>query len=151
VSAPDRAVAAAELSAVDQELIAEALAAREFAHAPYSGFCVGAAVRDQNGLIHRGCNVETASYGLTICAERVALFAAKAAGVTAFSAIAVAGPEHGNRALSPCGACRQVIHDLAGNLRILLATLDGRVEVWTASELLPAAFGADFLQQEKDR
>lgn len=149
--ATDRLRPLAALTPPDRELVEAALAARENAHAPYSGFLVGAAVRDTDGGIHRGCNVETASYGLTICAERVALFAARAAGATSFRAIAVAGPGHGDRALPPCGACRQVIHDLAGDVPVLLATLDGRVECWTAGELLPAAFDAQFLEPEAPR
>ena len=136
------------LDATERALVEEALQARAQAHAPYSGFRVGAAVRGVDGSTHRGCNVESASYGLTMCAERVALFAARAAGVAEIEAIAVAGAAHGDRALPPCGACRQVIHDLAGDVPVLLATLDGRVERWTGAELLPAAFDAEFLEPE---
>jgi cytidine deaminase len=138
-----------ELPEVDRALIEAAIEARERAHAPYSGFRVGAAVRSTDGAIHLGCNVESPSYGLTVCAERVALFAARAAGATTCDAIAVAGAAHAGRALPPCGACRQVIHDLAGNVPILLATLDGRVERWSAAELLPAAFDAEFLEESE--
>ena len=138
-----------EIDAADRLLVQEALLARERAYAPYSGFHVGAAVRGADGSIHRGCNIENPSYGLTICAERVALFAARAAGVTEFEAIVAAGPAHGGKALPPCGACRQVIHDLAGDIRVILATLDGHAECWTAGDLLPAAFDAEFLEQEE--
>lgn len=147
----DRLQPVAELPPEERELIEAALVARERAHAPHSGVLVGAAVRDSRGSIHLGCNVETASYGLTMCAERVALFAARAAGATAFRAIAVAGPGHANRALPPCGACRQVIHDLAGEVPVLMATLDGRVERSSTARLLPAAFDARFLEPEDRR
>lgn len=139
----------ADLDDAERELVEAALEGRERAHAPYSGFRVGAAVRAADGTIYRGCNVESPSYGLTVCAERVALFSARAAGATAYRAIAVAGAAHEDRALPPCGACRQVIHDLAGDVPVLLATLDGRVSRCSAGALLPAAFDAGFLEEEE--
>jgi len=135
----------AELEPDQRKLVEAAIRARSLAHAPYSNFKVGAAALDAELRQHRGCNVEISSYGMTMCAERVALFAARAAGSASVSALAVAGPSHGSRPTPPCGACRQVIWDLAGDITVLMATLDGHVEVWRASELLPAAFGPDHL------
>ncbi len=137
--------AARELAPEHRKLVEAAVRARGNAHAPYSGFAVGAAALDADLRLHRGCNVESSSYGLTVCAERVALFSAVADGASDITALAVAGPGHQGRPTPPCGACRQVIWDLAGDVTVLLATLDGRVEVWRAAQLLPAAFGPDDL------
>jgi cytidine deaminase len=139
-----------ELPPEHRKLVEAAIRARRHAHAPYSGFAVGAAALDADLRLHRGCNVENSSYGLTICAERVAIFSAVADGASDITAIAVAGPGHQGRPTPPCGACRQVIWDLAGNVTTLLATLDGRVEVWRAADLLPAAFGPDNLVTEPE-
>jgi cytidine deaminase len=122
------------------ELIVQARDVAGRAYAPYSHFRVGAAVRDADGMVFVGCNVESASYGLTICAERNAIFAAIAAGATRpFSAIAVCcldGPG------MPCGACRQIIHEhLAADAPILV---DGLGE-FTIAQLLPHAFRLDVL------
>ncbi|NKB90232.1 MAG: cytidine deaminase [Acidobacteria bacterium] len=136
----------ADLEPELRKLVEAAIRARANAHAPYSGFAVGAAAVDADLRLHRGCNVENSSYGLTVCAERVALFSAVADGASDIRAIAVAGPGHRGRPTPPCGACRQVIWDLAGDVQVLLATLDGQVEVWQAADLLPAAFGPDDLQ-----
>lgn len=129
------------LPADRQGLIIAAREARERAHAPYSGFRVGAAVLDASGLVHQGCNVESPSYGLTLCAERVALFAARAAGASAPVAIAVVATTAGGGAAAPCGACRQVILDLCGDIEVYTATPNGDVRIWRAAALLPAAFG----------
>ena len=134
-------VDAGALTPEQRKLVEAAVRARNEAHAPYSGFAVGAAALDADLRFHRGCNVENSSYGLTVCAERVALFSAVADGAAEITAIAVAGPGARGRPTAPCGACRQVIWDLAGDIPVLLATLDGRVEVWTAAALLPAPFG----------
>ncbi len=133
-----------ELADLDDDarrLIRAAMEARHNAYAPYSDFAVGAALRDGGGEIHSGCNVEISSYGLTLCAERVALFAAWASGVRHCTALAVVGPGSGGAPTPPCGACRQVIWDLAEGATVYLATLDGRAQIWTASELLPGPFG----------
>lgn len=126
-------------------LIGEALAARRAAHAPYSRFQVGAALLCDDGRVFHGCNVENASYGLCICAERTALFAAVAAGYRPgrFAALAVVGQSEGP--ISPCGACRQVILELGGpDLPVIRANLRGDARVSAASDLLPDAFdGAD--------
>ncbi|HZL16318.1 MAG TPA: cytidine deaminase [Polyangia bacterium] len=120
-------------------LIAAARAARKHAHAPYSKFRVGAAVLDERGRLHVGCNVENASYGLTVCAERNAVAAAVAAGARSIRAVAVAS---GARPpASPCGACRQVIAELgASGTEIFLAGPRGAGEQTTLGALLPHAF-----------
>lgn len=135
-----------DASEATRALVDEAARARDNAHTPYSGFAVGAAVRSVDGEIFPGCNVEISSYGLTLCAERVALFAARAAGVQEFEAIAVIGPGSGTVPTSPCGACRQVIWDLAGDIDIYLATPDGNIEARRTSDLLPEPFGPEQLE-----
>lgn len=137
------------LTAEQQELVAAARDARERARAIYSGYRVGAAAR-VDGRIVLGCNVEISSYGLTMCAERVALFAAVAGGGQSVEQIAVLGPGLAGRPTPPCGACRQVIWDLAGDVTVLLATPEGDVEVWSARDLLPAPFEAQFLDPIED-
>jgi cytidine deaminase len=125
----------------DDDLIDEASRARQRAHAPYSRFLVGAALRCDDGRVFHGCNVENASYGLSNCAERSAFFAAISAGASprSFAALAVIGATPGP--ISPCGACRQVMIELGGPaLRVLLANVDGLREVTTAEALLPGAF-----------
>jgi cytidine deaminase len=122
------------------DLIAAARQVRFRAHAPYSRFRVGAAVRDQQGRIHVGCNVENASYGLTICAERNAVAAAVAAGARRLTAVAVVTDS--SPPSSPCGACRQVLAEFApATAPVLLASPRGAARVaHTVGELLPAAF-----------
>lgn len=132
-------------------LIAAAQGARAHAHAPYSGFAVGAAVRCEDGTTYVGCNVEISSYGLTMCAERVALFAARAAGARQFDALAVVGPGSGGNGTPPCGACRQVIWDLAGDIDIYLATPDGQASRHRSADLLPIPFGPEDLAAHNRR
>jgi cytidine deaminase len=125
----------------DDELIQQARQAREAAYAPYSGFRVGAAVQAGDGRVFSGCNVENASYGLCICAERTALFSAIAAGVPAgtIERIAVIGDTADP--ISPCGACRQVMLELGGEgMRVVLGNLGGGIRITTASDLLPGGF-----------
>ena len=128
---------------VDLEaLVQAALAAREFAYAPYSDFKVGAAARVQDGRVFAGCNVENASYGLCNCAERTALFAGVAAGCRPgdFTHIAVVADTAGP--VPPCGACRQVMHEMGGPLLIVVqANLRGDTAQTTVAQLLPGAFG----------
>ena len=122
-------------------LIHEARAARDRAYAPYSAFRVGAAVLTRSGQVFRGTNVENGSYGLCICAERVALFAAIADGCHPgdFTHLAVIGDTEGP--LAPCGACRQVMMELGGaHLIVVQASLRGSVSQHTMDELLPGAF-----------
>ena len=121
------------------ELLIEARNARAFAYAPYSGFRVGAAVETGDGTIVTGCNVENASLGLSICAERVALVRAVAMGHPAFRALAVVGPD--GTATPPCGACRQFIAEFDPALPIAFSGLDGTVQT-TLRELLPHVFTA---------
>ncbi len=123
----------------DAALVAAARAVRAHAHAPYSRFAVGAAVRDEHGRVHVGCNVENASYGLTICAERNAVAAAVTAGARAVRAVSVVTPTRPPG--SPCGACRQVLAELgAPRTRVLLAGPTGAAEATTLGKLLPRAF-----------
>ena len=122
---------------MDKELLNAALEARLKAYAPYSKFLVGAAVRAESGKIYTGCNIENASYGLTVCAERNALFAAVGAGERKFTALCVVGDTEAP--ISPCGACRQVMAEFKVP-RIILANLKGDVKEYTLEELLPLGF-----------
>jgi cytidine deaminase len=125
-------------------LIGEARAARDRAYAPYSAFRVGAAVLTRSGRVFRGCNIENASYGLCICAERTAFFLAIAEGCSRgdFTHLAVIGDT--DQPLSPCGACRQVMMELGGpDLIIIQANLRGAVAQFTMAALLPGAFALD--------
>ena len=126
----------------DADLLAAAEAARARAHAPYSNFHVGAALLCEDGTIQPGCNVENASYGATICAERTAVAAAVAAGRRRFVAIAVAGPP--GIALTPCGICRQVLAEFSsdGALRVVTRNAAGAPSAASLAALLPDAFGA---------
>jgi cytidine deaminase len=119
------------------KLLAAARAVRRRAHAPYSKFRVGAAVLDERGRVHVGCNVENASFGLTVCAERNAIAAAVAAGGKRLRAVAVIA----DPAATPCGACRQVIAELGpATTEILLARPSGAPRTTTLGALLPLAF-----------
>lgn len=122
--------------AVISELIEQASAAREAAYVPYSHFAVGAALLTRSGQVYTGCNVENASYGLTVCAERVAIWKAVSEGETEYEAIAVVTDIAG----SPCGACRQVMAEFAPHMLVIIADLDGTRKLMTMDELLPAAF-----------
>jgi cytidine deaminase len=124
-------------------LVSAALAARENAFAPFSKFKVGAAIEDAEGRIHTGCNVENATYGLTVCAERVALYKAISEGVRRFRRIAVAA---GADALTPpCGACRQILWEFCGDIEIVLANPQGKTETWHLKELFPKPFDVSYL------
>lgn len=129
----------------DQALLEEARRARERAYAPYSRFRVGAALRTPAGKVYRGCNVENSSFGLTVCAERVALQTAVAEGERAFAAVAI---DAGTSAPTPpCGACRQVLAEFGGHLRVLLA--GDPPEAMTLADLLPRSFGPrDLLERD---
>lgn len=121
-----------------ERLIDAAAAARERAYAPYSEFRVGAAVLTKEGRCYTGCNVENVSYGLTCCAERVALFKAISDGERDFEAIAVtAGTED---YCTPCGACRQVLAEFGTNIKVFMVNRRGEYRMQTVGELLPAAF-----------
>lgn len=118
-------------------ILAAAVAARRGAYAPYSKFFVGAALLAKDGRMFTGANVENASYGLSMCAERVAIYAAVAQGARAFDAIAIAGPD--GVATLPCGACRQVLIEFAAQLRVIYAE-GGQVKMSSIQQLLPEAF-----------
>lgn len=124
--------------AIIASLVDTARAMRERAYAPYSKFTVGAALLCEDGTIVPGCNVENVSYGLTNCAERVAIGAAIAQGRRAFRAIAVAGPTA--HPLTPCGACRQVLAEFGPDLVVICVAPDGSRLTLTTRELLPHAF-----------
>jgi cytidine deaminase len=131
-------VRASPPEAADAELLALAREARERAYAPYSHFLVGAALRARDGRIFSGCNVENASYSVSICAERTALVGAVAAGARAFEAIAIAGAP-GAGALPPCGTCLQALAEFGADLRIVLEAADGTQAI-SLAELLPLRF-----------
>lgn len=122
----------------DKELIEIARQYREHSYSPYSRFKVGAAVLTAGGKVYGGCNIENSSYGLTVCAERTAIFKAVSEGEREFSALAVIADTAGP--CSPCGACRQVMADFKIP-RIIMANLRGEVKTVSLAELLPCAFG----------
>lgn len=124
-------------------LIQAALAARLHAHAPFSNFLVGAALEDDAGRIHTGCNVENATYGLTICAERVAVFKALSEGARTFRRIAVAADT--GRLTPPCGACRQILWEFCRDIEITLVNLAGNSETLRLRDLFPRPFDDSFL------
>jgi cytidine deaminase len=124
-------------------LIAAARTAREHAHAPYSNFRVGAAVRAKSGRIFTGCNVENATYGLTLCAERVAIFKAVSEGERGFDAVAVVADT--DTLTPPCGACRQILWEFCGDAEVILANLGGKIDRYRLSTLFPKPFDGSFL------
>jgi cytidine deaminase len=124
-------------------LIAAATAARENAHAPFSHFKVGAAVEDSDGHMHTGCNIENATYGLTLCAERVAVFKAVSEGIKQFTRVAVVTST--GILTPPCGACRQILWEFCGDAELVLANLDGKRETMRISDIFPRPFDASFL------
>lgn len=127
-----------------EKLLAAAAAVREKAFAPYSNFKVGAAVESEGGTIYTGCNVESASYGLTNCAERVAIQKAISEGITKFTQLAVVVDTE--QLTAPCGACRQVIWEFCGDIPVTLSNLKGKTETVQMRELLPMAFDSSFLK-----
>jgi len=122
-----------------KKLIKEAEKARKRAYTPYSKFKVGAAVLSTGGKIFTGCNIENASFGMSVCAERVAIFKAISEGSTKFEAIAVIGDT--DKPCSPCGACRQVISEFGEEIFLIMVNLKGDVKIKKIGELLPEAFG----------
>jgi cytidine deaminase len=124
-------------------LVEAALGARRNAHAPFSLFQVGAALEDASGRIHTGCNVENATYGLTVCAERVAVLKAMSEGARKFSRIAVAADT--DALTPPCGACRQILWEFCGDIEVMLVNLQGKSEIFRLKDLLPRPFDASFL------
>jgi cytidine deaminase len=124
-------------------LLDAALAAREHAFAPFSKFKVGAAVEDEGGRVHTGCNVENATYGLTVCAERVAVFKAISEGARQFRRVAVAADT--DTLTPPCGACRQILWEFCGDVEILLVNPRGKIETYRLKELFPKPFDVSYL------
>lgn len=124
-------------------LVQAAMEARLHAHAPFSNFAVGAAVEDATGRIFTGCNIENATYGLTICAERVAVFKAVSEGARDLRRIAIVAQT--GDLTPPCGACRQILWEFCGDAEIILANTAGKTETLRLASLLPRPFDASFL------
>jgi cytidine deaminase len=129
-------------------LLRAALDARKNAFAPFSHFHVGAAVEDDTGRIHTGCNVENATYGLTVCAERVAIFKAISEGARKFRRVAVAADT--DRLTPPCGACRQILWEFCGDVEVVLVNPRGQTESFRLRELFPRGFDASYLAPSAD-
>ena len=128
----------------DSELIEAARQARERAYAPYSKFRVGAAVRTKDGRIFTGCNIESAAYSGTVCAERVAIWKAVSEGEKEFTEIAVIADTQ--ELTPPCGVCRQILWEFCGDVPVIFANLKGDLETVRMKELLPRAFDTKFLR-----
>jgi len=137
----------------EQQLIALATQARMRAYVPYSHFAVGAAILTTDGQMHVGCNVENASYGLTCCAERNAIFGmiGKSADADARHIATVVVVTAGNDPATPCGACRQVIREFGSDATVVIANTEGRITLRTTlQELLPYSFGPEQLESSND-
>jgi cytidine deaminase len=126
-----------------KQLAEKAVEMKNFSQCSYSNFHVGAALLAKDGTIFTGCNIESSSYSLTICAERVAIFKAISEGTKEFTAIAIASDYEGF--CSPCGSCRQVISDLCGSIDIILVNSKKEIKVYKTADMLPYAFGDDVL------
>jgi len=124
-------------------LVDAAIEARNNAHAPYSHFLVGAALEDKDGRVFKGCNVENATYGLSVCAERVAVWKAISDGARRFQRIAVVA----DTAIltPPCGACRQILWEFCGDIEVTLANLHGQSEIMRLKNLFPRPFDASYI------
>lgn len=129
------------------ELARLAIEAKKYSHAPYSNFHVGAALLTKDNVVITGCNIESSSYSLTICAERTAIFKAFSDNIKSFKAIAIASDDPGF--CPPCGACRQVISELCGNIDVVLVNHNEEIRVLKISELLPFAFSDDNLRRKE--
>ena len=129
----------------NQRLIEAARAARDCSLSPFSNFCVGAAVETEDGKIYAGCNIESASFGLTVCAERVAIWKALSEGERHFKRLAVVVDT--DPLTPPCGTCRQIIWEFCRDVTVILANPRGKVEVVEMHDLLPRAFDARFLKE----
>lgn len=127
-----------------QELIDAATKVREHAYAPFSNFRVGAAIETADGEVYTGCNVESASYGLTVCAERVAIWKAVSDGIKDFKQIAVVVDTE--ELTPPCGVCRQIIWEFGGDIPVIMSNLEGKSETVQMRDLLPRAFDSKFLK-----
>lgn len=131
------------MTAAQRKLLQRARRARTKAFAPFSKFKVGAALETRSGRVFTGVNVENASYGLTLCAERLAIFTAVAAGARKFKRIAVVA--NTAKLTPPCGACRQIIWEFCGDVEVVLGNLKGKTAVYRMKDLLPLPFDARFL------
>lgn len=128
----------------DKELLNKAIEAKQKAYVPYSKYPVGAALLAESGNVYTGCNIENASYGLSNCAERTAVFKAVSEGESKFEAIAIAGEGQG---LSfPCGACRQVLLEFAPNIKVIIGDEKGNYIKKELTDLFPNPFGKEFLK-----
>jgi cytidine deaminase len=132
----------------DDALVEAAWRARDHAVAPYSGLAVGAAIEVAGGAIVTGCNIENSTYGLTLCAERVAMFKALSDGHREFRRVAIVADT--GRLTPPCGACRQILWEFGGDLIVILANLAGRREIHQLRDLLPQPFDGRQLAAERD-
>jgi len=130
-----------------RELVETAKAARLRSVAPFSNFLVGAAVKTDDGTVYTGCNIESASYGLTVCGERVAIWKALSEGDKHFTELAIVADTE--TLTPPCGTCRQIIWEFCRDATIILANLKGESQVVSIRELLPRAFDARFLSGAK--
>jgi cytidine deaminase len=128
---------------VTDPLLAAALAVRNHAHAPFSKFKVGAALEDSDGRIHTGCNIENATYGLTLCAERVAVFKAISEGARMFRRVAIAADT--DELTPPCGACRQILWEFCGDIEIVMVNPRGKTETYHLKDLFPKPFDVSYL------
>ena len=133
----------ARTGVIDDSLIQSAMAVRERAHAPFSGFKVGAAIADDAGRIFTGCNIENASYGLSMCAERVAIFKAISEGAGKLVRVAVVADT--DSLTPPCGACRQLLWEFCPSAELVLANLRGQSEMLFVGDIFPRPFDASFL------
>jgi cytidine deaminase len=124
-------------------LVDTAIAARKNAHAPYSHFQVGAALEAEDGRVFTGCNVENATYGLSVCAERVAVFKAISEGVRKFRRIAVSADT--DILTPPCGSCRQILWEFCGDIELTLTNLHGKTETLHLKDLFPRPFDDSFI------
>ena len=132
------------MKVTDESLIQAAADVRENAYAPFSDFRVGSALETDDGEVITGCNVESASYGLTVCAERVAIWKAISQGKRKIKHIAVVADTE--ELTPPCGVCRQIIWEFGGDIPVILANLKGKRETVQMKDLLPRAFGTKYLK-----
>jgi len=131
----------------NQQLAAKAIEAKALAYAPYSNFQVGAALLAENGTVYTGCNIESAAFSPTCCAERTALVKAVSEGVHDFTAVAVTGGSDGADYCYPCGVCRQMLYEFGGdNLQVIVAKSEDDFRIYKLAELLPYGFGAKDLE-----
>jgi cytidine deaminase len=131
------------VTADDRALLEAAVAAQQRAHCPFSRYPVGAAVRTVQGAVFSGCNVESASFSLTCCAERVAVFKAVSEGHKAIAACAIVTSD--GKPAAPCGACRQVLYEFGPEMRIVLGNPSGEIRIMNLADLLPEGFSQEHL------